>query len=66
MIEYQVLTEDNPTALAISVMEALGLGWELQGGVAVSVMGYAYENYEHNLNHISETIYAQAMFRRQS
>ena len=50
MVSYKILTYDSPETLAFLVNQHLDTGWELHGGVAVSIYG-------------SSVVYAQAIKR---
>lgn len=53
-MKYKILSSYSENQLARQVMEALGEGWELQGGVSVSVHTDPGGNHYH--------WYAQALF----
>lgn len=62
--EYRILRQEKADMLESDVAMHLALGWELQGGVSVSMTGYEYQDCG-VLSISNDIIYAQAVILRE-
>lgn len=63
MTTYRILRHNAADMLESAIQQHLAMGWELQGGISVAMVGYEYESRDGRTSY-DDVIYAQAVILR--